>query len=91
MKLLYFAWLRERVGTAREEAQPPPEVATVADLIDWLVGRGENYEAAFADRSLIRAAVNQDHAALDTAIGPGDEIAFFPPMTGGMATGDPRR
>ncbi|MFC3229651.1 molybdopterin converting factor subunit 1 [Marinibaculum pumilum] len=84
MKILYFAWLRERVGHAQEQAEPPPEIATVAALIDWLAGRGENYEAAFADRSVIRAAVNQEHAALDTAIGPGDEIAFFPPMTGGM-------
>ncbi|MEQ8344379.1 MAG: molybdopterin converting factor subunit 1 [Sneathiellaceae bacterium] len=83
MKLLYFAWLRERVGLAQEEAEPPAEVRTVGALIDWLVGRGENYEAAFADRSLIRAAVNQDHAALDAPVGPGDEVAFFPPMTGG--------
>ena len=85
MKILYFAWLRERVGTAQEEAEPPADAVTVSALIDWLVGRGENYEAAFADRSVIRAAVNQEHAALDTPIGPGDEIAFFPPMTGGRA------
>lgn len=84
MKLLYFAWLRERVGTAQETASPPPEVNTVGALVDWLAGRGENYEAAFADRSLIRAAVNQEHAGMDSPVGPGDEVAFFPPMTGGF-------
>lgn len=83
MKILYFAWLRERVGHAQEETSPPAGTGTVAELIDWLAGRGENYAAAFADRTVIRAAVNQEHAALDTAIGPDDEIAFFPPMTGG--------
>lgn len=83
MKLLYFAWLRERIGTAQEVATPPAEVSTVGDLIAWLSARGENYAAAFADISLIRAAVNQEHAQLDSPVGPQDEIAFFPPMTGG--------
>jgi len=83
MKLLYFAWLRERIGVAQEAATPPAEVATVRDLIAWLSGRGENYAAAFDDIRLIRAAVNQEHAGLDSAVAPDDEVAFFPPMTGG--------
>ncbi len=83
LNLLYFAWLRERIGTGEESLSPPSEVTTVAALIDWLVARGPGYQAAFANRRTVRCAVNQDFAAPETAIAPGDEIAFFPPVTGG--------
>jgi sulfur-carrier protein len=83
MKLVYFAWVREKVGLSREEVSPPADVTTVAALIDWLHARGEGYEAAFADTSMVRVAVNQEYAKLDAAIGTGDEVAFFPPVTGG--------
>jgi sulfur-carrier protein len=83
MKLLYFAWLRERIGLGEEEVTPPASVATVADLIAWLRLRGPGYVEALADSARIRCAVNQDFAKLETVVRPGDEIAFFPPITGG--------
>jgi len=83
MKLLYFAWVRTRIGLAEEKVAPPPEVTSVADLIAWLRRRGAGYEAAFADLSAVRIAVNQDFAGSETPVNPGDEVAFFPPMTGG--------
>ena len=83
MKALYFAWVRERIGLAEEEIAPPPGVATIADLMDWLRGRGEAYDAVFADKKAIRAALDRTHARHDAALGEAREIAFFPPMTGG--------
>ncbi len=83
MKLLYFAWVRSRIGIGEEEVAPPPEVATIADLIAWLRKRGDGYEAAFADLTSIRVAVNQEFAGPETAVRAGDEVAFFPPITGG--------
>ncbi|RAI35649.1 molybdopterin converting factor subunit 1 [Rhodoplanes serenus] len=83
MKVLYFAWVRERVGKAEETIEPPAGVATVADLMDWLAGRDEAYAHAFENRRSIRAAVDQAHVRPDTAIAGAREIAFFPPMTGG--------
>jgi molybdopterin converting factor subunit 1 len=83
MKVRYFAWLRSKIGVASEEIDRPPEVATVAALIDWLAGRGPGYAAAFANRPQVRAAVNQDYVGFDHPVGDGDEIAFFPPVTGG--------
>lgn len=83
MKLLYFAWVRQRIGLAGEDVSPPAEVATVGALIDWLKGRGPGYAAAFANASVIKAAVNQSFARPDHPIAAGDEIALFPPMTGG--------
>jgi molybdopterin synthase sulfur carrier subunit len=83
MKVLYFAWLREKAGVAKEDVVLPKHVATVQDLVNWLVQRGEGYEAAFADLSVVRVAVNQEHVALDHSIADGDEVAFFPPVTGG--------
>jgi molybdopterin synthase sulfur carrier subunit len=81
VKLLYFAWLRQKIGRSEEtiEAAAP----TVAALIETLRARGGGYEAAFRDTKLIRCAVNQEHAGLDAKLGPNDEIAFFPPVTGG--------
>ena len=83
MKVLYFAWLRERVGRAEEEIEPPPGVATVADLVGWLAGRGEDYAHAFEHSEAIRAAIDRRHARPEAAIAGAREIAFFPPMTGG--------
>jgi molybdopterin synthase sulfur carrier subunit len=83
MKVLYFAWVRQRVGKGEEALEIPPEVVTVSDLIEWLKERGDGYGQAFADLRLIRAAVNQSHVTLDHAIKGATEVAFFPPMTGG--------
>jgi len=83
MKLVYFAWVRERVGKAEEEASPPPSVKTVAELVAWLKGRGEEYAYAFENPGVIRAAIDRVHVKPHTALGGANEIAFFPPMTGG--------
>lgn len=83
MKILYFAWLREKTGTAEEEVVPPAGVRTVADLIAWLSARSSGHAAAFADLGAVRCAVNQDFAGPETPVAPGDEVAFFPPVTGG--------
>ncbi|MDK9719618.1 MAG: molybdopterin converting factor subunit 1 [Rhodospirillales bacterium] len=83
MKILYFASLRAKTGIGSEDVTPPASVGTVADLIDWLKGQGPGHADAFADLRLLRAAVNQEHAGFDAAIKEGDEIAFFPPVTGG--------
>jgi molybdopterin synthase sulfur carrier subunit len=83
LRILYFAWMRDRVGTAAETVAPPPEVRDVAALRVWLAGRSARHGAAFARGDLIRCAVNQEIAGPEQRIGPGDEIAFFPPVTGG--------
>jgi molybdopterin synthase sulfur carrier subunit len=83
VKLLYFAWLRERIGKSDEELSVPAEVKTVGDLMEWLAGRGEEYAYAFENRKVIRAAIDRTHVQPDTPIAAAHEIAFFPPMTGG--------
>ena len=83
MKLLYFAWLKQRTGVAEETVSPPADVRTVADLVDWLRARGPGYAEALGDLRTIRVAVNQEFARFDSTIGPDDEIALFPPVTGG--------
>jgi molybdopterin synthase sulfur carrier subunit len=83
MKVLYFAWVRERVGKAEETVEPPAGVRTVAELMQWLSARGEEYANAFASPRTIRAAIDQTHVKPDAAIAGAREIAFFPPMTGG--------
>ena len=83
LRLVYFAWVRERVGKAEEEIAPPDGIATVAQLIGWLAGRGEEYAHAFDNPKVIRAAIDKRHVRPDTAIAGAREIAFFPPMTGG--------
>jgi len=83
MKLVYFAWVRERVGKAEEEIAPPASVTTIAELMRWLGERGEEYAHAFENPKVIRAAIDKSHARPDTAIAGAREIAFFPPMTGG--------
>lgn len=83
LRVLYFAWLRERVGVAEEDIALPQEIGNVGALIAWLRNRGPGHAAAFAVERTVRCAVNQDFAAPDTPIHPGDEVAFFPPVTGG--------
>ena len=83
MKVLYFAWVRERVGKPEEDVAPPASVATVGDLIAWLSGRGEGYAHAFENPRVIRAAIDRAHVRPDATIAGAREIAFFPPMTGG--------
>ena len=83
MKLLYFAWVRERVGKAEEIVDPPAGVATVGELMAWLAGRDEQHAYAFENATVIRAAIDHRHVRPDAAIAGASEIAFFPPMTGG--------
>ncbi len=83
VKILYFAWVRERTGTASEDVTLPDGVATIRDLVAWQRGRGDGFADAFAEGDLVRCAVNQSHVALDHPISDGDEVAFFPPVTGG--------
>ena len=83
MKLVYFAWVRERIGKAEEEIAPPAEVKTVGELMAWLGQRGEEYAHAFEQAKSIRAAIDRNHVRPDTPIAGAREIAFFPPMTGG--------
>lgn len=83
MRLVYFAWVREAIGTGEEAVSPPPAVATVGDLIDWLASRDDRSAAAFADRDRLRAAVDQAFAGFDAPIAGAAEIAIFPPVTGG--------
>ncbi len=83
MKLLYFAWVRERLGKAEERIDPPAGVATVGELMAWLARRDEQYAFAFENAKVIRAAIDHRHVRPDAAIKDASEIAFFPPMTGG--------
>ncbi|WP_230531640.1 molybdopterin converting factor subunit 1 [Microvirga roseola] len=83
MKLVYFAWVRERVGRTDEEVDLPENVATVADLVRWLKTRGEEYEHAFEDENVVRVAIDHVHVKPEASIAGAREIAFFPPMTGG--------
>jgi molybdopterin synthase sulfur carrier subunit len=83
VKLLYFAWVRERVGKPQEDVELPTDVTTVGDLMAWLAKRGDEYAHAFENPKVIRAAIDRSHVRPETAIAGAREIAFFPPMTGG--------
>ncbi len=83
LTILYFAWMRERVGLSQEELQLPDEVTTVGELADYLAGRGPGHASAFQNRRTVRCAVNQEFADPSVSLHPGDEVAFFPPVTGG--------
>jgi len=81
MQVLYFAWVRERIGLPREEIET--QAQTVADLVDELRDREDRYALAFADLSALRVAVDQNLADFDAPLAGVREVAFFPPMTGG--------
>lgn len=81
--LVYFAWVREKLGRADETVTVPESVATVAELMAWLAARGEAYQEVFSRVGVIRAAVDQTHAQPQQSIVGAREIAFFPPVTGG--------
>jgi molybdopterin synthase sulfur carrier subunit len=83
LKLVYFAWVRERIGKTEEEVELPAEIATVTDLVRWLKTRGEEYAYAFENEGIVRAALDHRHVKPDASLGAAREVAFFPPMTGG--------
>ena len=83
MKLVYFAWVRERIGLESEEVTPPGSVHTTHELIAWLKSRGPGYAIALAEPSAVRVAVDKVHASGDMPIAGAHEVAIFPPMTGG--------
>lgn len=83
MKVLYFAWVREVTGTSEEEFELAEGLNTVQDLVAWLKKKDVVYQSAFADDKMVRVAVNQEYVSLDHQISNDDEIAFFPPVTGG--------
>jgi sulfur-carrier protein len=83
LKIVYFAWVRERIGRTDETVEPPAGTKTVADLVAWLRTRGEEYEYAFENPQLVRAAIDHEHVKPQAPLGDAREIAFFPPMTGG--------
>lgn len=81
--LLYFGWVRTKIGVGGEDIDPPDGVIDVRTLIAWLQQRGGGYAEALADRSVVKVAVNQELVGPDAVVGKGDEVALFPPMTGG--------
>lgn len=83
VKLLYFAWVREKIGCGAEEIELPAGLATVADVVGWLKTRGPEFAEAFAHPEVVRAAVDKVHVKPGTAVAGAREIAFFPPVTGG--------
>ncbi len=83
LTILYFAWVRERIGEAEETVTLPGHVVTVADLVAWLSARGGGYAEAMAAPERLRAAIDQNFVGLDAAIGRAREVAIFPPVTGG--------
>ena len=85
LTILYFAWVRDRVGMAEERIPHPGFDITIAQVLDRLAAGSEAHEAAFADRARLRAALDQDYAPLDRPIGYARELAIFPPVTGGGA------
>lgn len=83
VKILYFAWVREKIGHGEEEVELPAAVATVADVVAWLKTRGPHFDEAFARPETVRAALDKVHVKPAAPIASAREIAFFPPVTGG--------
>ena len=84
MKLVYFSWIRERVGFSEEELELPAEVSTISDLFDWLRGRGEEFSSFLEQPDIIRVALDREHIGdRNASVKDAKEIALFPPMTGG--------
>ena len=83
MKILYFAWMREHTGCSSEEINLPAEVHTIGELASYLRGRSAGHNAALRNLKTVRVAQNRTYARLDSLVKDSDEIAFFPPVTGG--------
>jgi len=83
VKLLYFAWVRQKLGKSEEVLSLPADVATVHTLMEHLATLGPDYAEVFQNPARLKAAVNQTHAAFDVPVSDADEVAFFPPVTGG--------
>ncbi|WP_394663033.1 molybdopterin converting factor subunit 1 [uncultured Sphingomonas sp.] len=83
LTILYFAWVRERIGQAEESVTLPSDVTTVAQLVRWLAARGGGYIEAMAEPERLRAAVDQNFVGLEASIVGAREVAIFPPVTGG--------
>lgn len=83
MKLVYFAWVRERIGRSEEEIALPAGVETVENLLSWLKDRGDGYEAALEHAAVIRVAIDREHVEHGAPLAGAREVALFPPMTGG--------
>jgi sulfur-carrier protein len=83
VRIVYFAWVREKTGKAEETLELPASVETVADVVAWLKGRGSEYREAFARAEVIRAAIDHKHVQPTARVAGAREIAFFPPVTGG--------
>jgi molybdopterin synthase sulfur carrier subunit len=83
MRLLYFAWIREKTGKAEEMVELPRNILTVADLVAWLKTRGPEYAEAFCNAEVVRVAIDQRHVKYTASLAGAHEVAFFPPVTGG--------
>ncbi len=83
LRILYFAWVRERIGKSEEDVELPDDVTTVGELLRWLQSRGDGYEAALQYPDVIRVAINQEHVNHREPLAGAREVALFPPMTGG--------
>jgi molybdopterin synthase sulfur carrier subunit len=83
LKLVYFAWMRDKIGKAEEAVEVGETVKTVADLVNWLRPQSDAYADAFADMTTVRCAINLDYVMADAKLNEGDEVGFFPPVTGG--------
>jgi molybdopterin synthase sulfur carrier subunit len=83
MKLIYFAWMREHIGTAQEQRPLPEEVSTVAELITYLREQSPGHASALSNMEVVRVAINQEYCELNAPVTDSDEVAFFPPVTGG--------
>jgi molybdopterin synthase sulfur carrier subunit len=83
LKLVYFAWIRDKIGKAEEVVEVDQAVKTIADLVNWLRTHSDVYADAFTDMSTVRCAINLDYVIADAVLSEGDEVGFFPPVTGG--------
>lgn len=83
MRIRYFAWIRARLGVDEETVDPPKTVRTVADLVDWLRSRNPEFAEVLKDDRVVKVAINQEFARAQDPVAPGDEVALFPPVTGG--------
>ncbi len=84
MKLLYFAWVRDKIGIDSEIIDLPPEIKTAAEFIEWFKSRGERYAQVIGASDTVKMAINQEYAGPDDTVTNQDEVALFPPVTGGI-------